>query len=126
MNTPQRLITDREVRAWLAKGAVDRGVGEGLTFVASHTAAMAGRASWVLRYRLNGRAKEKVLGRYPDLPLKSIAASTLLWPSKVEKALLLEVPTSNGSARSGSPSTSHRTTSIQRSWRACCADTSTP
>lgn len=105
MNTPQRLITDRELRAWLAKGAVDRGVGEGLTFVASHTAAMAGRASWVLRYRLNGRAKEKVLGRYPDLPLKVAREQArrdraqidrgvdVALAKQVEKALLLEVPT---------------------------------
>ena len=30
MNRQQRPITDRELRAWLAAGAVDRGVGEGL------------------------------------------------------------------------------------------------
>ncbi len=67
MSTQQRSITDRELKALLAAGAVDRGVGEGLTFVASSTAAQAGKASWILRYRLNGRAKEKVLGRYPEL-----------------------------------------------------------
>jgi hypothetical protein len=49
---------------------VDRGVGEGLTFVASTIAAQAGKASWTLRYRLNGRSTEKVLGRYPELSLK--------------------------------------------------------
>jgi hypothetical protein len=70
MNRQQRPITDRELRAWLAAGAVDRGVGEGLTFVASEAAARAGKASWILRYRLNGRAKEKVLGRYPELSFK--------------------------------------------------------
>jgi len=70
MNRQQRPITDRELKAWLAAGPVDRGVGEGLTFVASTTAAQAGRASWILRFRLNGRFKEKVLGRYPELSLK--------------------------------------------------------
>jgi hypothetical protein len=45
-------------------------VGEGLTFVASAPAAQAGKASWILRFRLNGRSKEKVLGRYPELSLK--------------------------------------------------------
>lgn len=35
MSRQQRPITDREIKAWLAAGAVDRGVGEGLTFVAS-------------------------------------------------------------------------------------------
>jgi len=34
MNRQQRPITDRELKAWLAAGPVDRGVGEGLTFVA--------------------------------------------------------------------------------------------
>ena len=70
MNRQQRPITDRELRAWLAAGPVDRGVGEGLTFVATATAARSGKASWILRYRLNGRSKEKVLGRYPELSLK--------------------------------------------------------
>lgn len=70
MNRQQRPITDRELKAWLAAGPVDRGVGEGLTFVARTTAAQAGKASWILRFRLNGRFKEKVLGRDPELLLK--------------------------------------------------------
>lgn len=104
MNRHQRPITDRELRAWLAAGQVDRGVGEGLTFVASATAARAGKASWILRFRLGGRSKEKVLGRYPELSLKDarelarqdraqvergvdVAAA-----KQAEKAQLLEVP----------------------------------
>lgn len=70
MARPTRPVTDRELKAWLAAGAVDRGVGEGLTFLASTAGARAGKASWVLRYRLHGRNKEKVLGRYPELSLK--------------------------------------------------------
>ncbi|WP_294635489.1 site-specific integrase [uncultured Aquabacterium sp.] len=71
MDTPQRrALTDRELRAWLAAGKTDRGIGEGLTFVASASAASKGRASWILRYRVNGRSREKVLGRYPELSLK--------------------------------------------------------
>jgi Arm DNA-binding domain len=65
-----RPISDRELKALLAVGATDKGVGEGLTFVASDTSARAVKASWILRFRLNGRSKEKVLGRYPELPLK--------------------------------------------------------
>ena len=104
MNTQHRPTTDRELRAWLASGAVDRGVGDGLTFVASGTAARAGKASWILRYRLNGRAKEKVLGRYPELSLKD--ARELARQDRIEiergidvaaikqaeKAFALEVP----------------------------------
>lgn len=66
----RRPLTDRELRAWLAAGETDRGIGEGLTFVASATAARKGKASWILRYRVNGRSREKVLGRYPELSLK--------------------------------------------------------
>ena len=44
MSKRQRPTTDRELKAWLAAGAVDRGVGEGLIFVASTTAAQAGKA----------------------------------------------------------------------------------
>jgi integrase len=105
MSTQQRPITDRELKAWLAAGAVDRGVGDGLTFAASGTAAQAGRASWILRYRLNGRAKEKVLGRYPDLTLKDAREQArkdrmqiergidVAAAKQAEKALVLEVPT---------------------------------
>lgn len=71
METQQRRpLTDRELRAWLASGETDRGIGEGLTFVASATAASKGKASWILRFRVNGRPREKVLGRYPELSLK--------------------------------------------------------
>jgi Arm DNA-binding domain len=105
MNRQQRPITDRELEAWLAAGPVDRGVGEGLTFVASSAAAQAGKASWILRYRLNGHFKEKVLGRYPELSLKDAREQARQDRSQIErgidvaaakqeeKALLLEVPT---------------------------------
>ncbi|WP_428422837.1 tyrosine-type recombinase/integrase [Methylibium sp.] len=62
--------TDKNLRAWLNAGPTDRGVGDGLTFVATVASARRGKASWVLRYRYGGRAKEKTLGRYPDVSLK--------------------------------------------------------
>lgn len=105
MNRQQRPITDRELKAWLAAGAVDRGVGEGLTFVASTAAAQAGKGSWILRYRLNGRSKEKVLGRYPELSLKDAREQArqdrtqiergidVAAAKQAEKELLLEAPT---------------------------------
>lgn len=62
--------TDRNLRAWLTAGPVDRGIGDGLTFVASEVSAQQGKASWILRFRFGGRQREKVLGRYPDLTLK--------------------------------------------------------
>lgn len=105
MSKQQRPITDREIKAWLASGAVDRGIGEGLTFVASTTAAQAGKASWILRYRLNGRSKEKVLGRYPELSLRDAREQVrqdrariergidVSATKRAEKALVLEVAT---------------------------------
>ncbi len=105
MNTQQRPITDRQLKASLAAGAVDRGVGEGLTFVASTSSAQGGKASWILRYRLNGRYKEKVLGRYPELSLKDARERSrqdraqvergidVAAAKQAEKALVLEVPT---------------------------------
>lgn len=105
MSRQQRPITDRELKAWLVAGAVDRGVGEGLTFVSSTTAAQAGKASWILRYRLNGRSKEKVLGRYPELSLRDAREQVRQDRARIErgidvsaakqaeKALVLEVPT---------------------------------
>jgi integrase len=49
-----------ELRLPLAKAD-----GDGLTF----TLSVAGTASWVLRYRHGGRAKELTLGNYPDMSL---------------------------------------------------------
>lgn len=105
MSRLQRTITDRELKAWLAAGAVDRGVGEGLTFVASASGSRAGKATWILRFRLNGRSREKVLGRYPELSLKDAREQArqdrvqiergidVAAAKQAEKALVLEVPT---------------------------------
>jgi hypothetical protein len=65
-----RNATDKTLRAWRNAGPVDRGVGDGLTFVAREASALEGKASWILRYRLGGRQREKVIGRYPDTLLK--------------------------------------------------------
>lgn len=62
--------TDKTLRAWLSSGPVDKGIGDGLTFVATTAGARRGKASWILRFRHGGRQAEKVLGRYPDLSLK--------------------------------------------------------
>lgn len=65
-----KIATDKTLKAWLSAGPVDRGVGDGLTFVATKAGACLGKASWILRYRHGGKGKEKVIGRYPDIPLK--------------------------------------------------------
>jgi integrase len=65
-----RNATDKNLRAWLNAGPVDRGVGDGLTFFAKEASAREGKASWILRYRHGGRQREKVIGRYPDISLK--------------------------------------------------------
>lgn len=62
--------TDKNLRAWLNAGPVDKMIGDGLIFVASEAGARRGKASWILRYRFGGRQREKVLGRYPDISLK--------------------------------------------------------
>lgn len=60
-------LTDLELRKWLKAGhpIAGKSDGGGLTF----TLSKAGNASWVLRYRIGGKAKEITLGRYPDLSL---------------------------------------------------------
>lgn len=69
-------ITDKTLRAWLSRRPTDRGIGGGLTFVATAVGAPKGQASWILRYRFGGAAREKVLGRYPDLSLKDAREAT--------------------------------------------------
>lgn len=65
-----RNATDQNLKAWLSAGAVDRGVGDGLTYVASAVSARQGIGTWILRFRFGGRQREKVLGRYPAVSLK--------------------------------------------------------
>jgi hypothetical protein len=62
MDRQERPLTDREFKAWLAAGKTDRAIGERLTFVASTGAASKGKASWILRFRVNGRAQGKSPG----------------------------------------------------------------
>jgi len=59
-------LTDIQIKQWIKSGAeVAKADGGGLTF----TLSKAGRAAWVLRYRVGGKAREKTLGQYPDISL---------------------------------------------------------
>lgn len=59
-------LTDVQIKQWIkAKVPVAKADGEGLTF----TLSSSGRASWILRYRIAGKAKEKTLGQYPYMSL---------------------------------------------------------
>ena len=60
-------LTDTQLRGWVRAGKplAGKSDGDGLTF----TLSAAGTASWVLRYRHNGRARECSIGRYPDTSL---------------------------------------------------------
>lgn len=76
MDAQRRPLTDRELKAWLADGGTNRSIGECLTFVAGAGSAIKGKASWILRYRLHSRLREKVLGWYPELSLKDARERT--------------------------------------------------
>ncbi len=72
-------LRDVQLRNWIRSGkAIAMSDGDGLTFTLSER----GTASWVLRYRLNGKQRELTLGRYPDLPLE--AARKLATKKRVE------------------------------------------
>lgn len=59
-------LTDVQIKQWIkAKEPVAKADGEGLTF----TLSTSGRAAWILRYRIAGKAKEKTLGQYPYISL---------------------------------------------------------
>lgn len=60
-------LSDVQLKAWVRAGAriAGKSDGDGLTF----TLSMQGTATWALRYRIAGRARELTLGRYPDLSL---------------------------------------------------------
>ena len=60
-------LTDIQIRAWVKAGEpLAKSDGDGLTFTFSTNST----ATWVLRYRLAGKQKEKTLGRFPDISLK--------------------------------------------------------
>ncbi|MCL2876313.1 MAG: tyrosine-type recombinase/integrase [Betaproteobacteria bacterium] len=65
-----RVVTDKTLRAWLRAAPIDRGIGDGLTFLATVIGAASGKASWILRYRFQGKQRDEALGRYPDISLK--------------------------------------------------------
>ncbi|MFV8604497.1 tyrosine-type recombinase/integrase [Ralstonia pseudosolanacearum] len=72
-------LSDLDLRRWLReKQPLAKSDGAGLTF----TLSAAGTASWVLRYRVGGKAEELTLGRYPDLTLS--AARKLAAEKRVE------------------------------------------
>lgn len=71
MGTTPKPVSALLLKSWLSAGPVDRSVGDGLMFVASEAGARVGKGSWILRYRFGGRQKEKVLGRYPEITLRT-------------------------------------------------------
>ena len=60
-------LTDIQIQAWirLGKPLAGKSDGDGLTF----TLSKAGKAVWVLRYRLAGKGRERTIGSYPDTSL---------------------------------------------------------
>lgn len=59
-------LTDIQLRRWTAqKQPIVKADGNGLTF----TLSKAGTASWILRYRQDGKQRELTIGNYPDISL---------------------------------------------------------
>lgn len=85
--TERERVTDKTLRAWLNAGPVDRGIGGGLTFVGTSASALKGQASWILRYRFGGTAREKVLGRYPDLSLKDAREAARMNRARIQQGV---------------------------------------
>jgi hypothetical protein len=80
-------VTDITLRTWLRAGPIDKGVGGGLTLVASAFAAQRSQASWVLRYRFAGKNKEKWLGRYPDITLQTARELARIDRAKIQQGV---------------------------------------
>ena len=67
-------LTDVHVRNWIrAETPLAKSFGNGLTF----TLSASGTATWVLRYRFNGKQRELTIGRYPDLSIKKATEEAL-------------------------------------------------
>lgn len=80
-------LSDVQLKVWIKAGEPIAGKsdGQGLTF----TLSSKGTASWVLRYRLVGKARELTLGRYPDMTLSK--AREIAAAKRVEVQQLVDV-----------------------------------
>ena len=64
-------LTDVQMRNWIKAGQpVAKSDGDGLTFTMSAKQAAEKAGTWVVRYRMGGKQREKTLGRFPDTTLK--------------------------------------------------------
>ena len=64
-------LTDTHIRNWIKTGKpVAKSDGDGLTFTMSAKQAAEKSGTWVLRFRMGGKQREKTLGRFPDTSLK--------------------------------------------------------
>jgi integrase len=60
-------LTDVQIRNWIRAGKpVAKSFGNGLTF----TLSAKGTATWILRFRQDGKQRELTLGRYPEFSIK--------------------------------------------------------
>jgi integrase len=75
-------LSDVQLQRWVKAGKPMAGKsdGDGLTF----TLSKGGTATWVLRYRLAGKQREKTLGNYPDMTLKSARKAAVRDRAKVD------------------------------------------
>ncbi len=80
-------LSDVQLKAWMRDGVriAGKSDGDGLTF----TLSAQGTATWTLRYRIAGRARELTLGRYPDLSLGE--ARKLAAAKRVEVQQVIDV-----------------------------------
>ena len=78
-------ITDIQLQRWVRARTPIAGKsdGDGLTF----TLSRGGTASWVLRYRLAGKQREKTLGNYPDMSLEAARKAARRDRAKVDDGI---------------------------------------
>lgn len=78
------MINDIDIKNWIKDGnPIAKSDGDGLTF----TLSKSGTASWILRYRYANRAKEKTLGRYPDISLQEARKLALQNRAQVQQGI---------------------------------------
>lgn len=81
-------LTDVNIQCWIRAGKpVAKSDGDGLTFTMSARQAAEKQGTWVLRYRMGGRQREKTLGRYPDVSLKDARGQATVDRAKVQKGI---------------------------------------
>ena len=80
-------ITDVQIRNWIKTKKVIPGIRQGEVPGLTFTLSKSGIASWILRFRFDGKAEELTIGRYPDFLISDAKTEALEARKKIQQGI---------------------------------------